>query len=305
MKTTTAHLERVNLREVFPNEPLVFTRWLIKPENIAELGRALGISLQPEKAEVSVGPFRADVVCRDCADRIIVIENQLEKSDHGHLGQLITYAAGMGAGTVVWIAPKIDQQHRVTLDWLNQLSPEKFRVFGVELELLRISGSPPAPKFNVVRNPVGWGEKKRLKLPVPLPTQSAQRRYEYWRDFLSGLKLKDYSRSLPKANTLGNLRFSLGQNAWVTVYAASSIARMGVFLRIPPTSYHTIFKQRSEISQRIGKGADWSPLSDPKPAVGISKNCVPANRVDWPRQHSWLGAQLQRFIMVFSKMIAS
>jgi len=233
---TVAHLKKVSLRDVFKNEPRDFSQWLMEPENIKDLGITLGISLQPHKAEVSVGSFRADIVCHDGADQKIVIENQLEKSDHGHLGQLITYAAGLDAKTVVWIAPKINQQHRVTLDWLNQMSPERFRVFGVELELVRILDSPPAAQFTLVNKPLEWREKPR-KLPSSTPTQSAQRRREYWKEFLTGLKLKDYTRDLPKENSLGNLRFSLGRGAWITVYASSSITRMGVFLRVPSPLY--------------------------------------------------------------------
>jgi hypothetical protein len=294
-----ARLEKVNIREVFKNEPRGFTQWLIKPENIAELGRALGISLQPEKVEVPIGPFRADVVCCDGAGQKIVIENQLENSDHIHLGQIVMYAAGLGATTVVWIAPKINQQHRDTLDWLNQLSPDKFRVLGVEVGMVRISSSDPAPQFNIVSKPIAWGDKKPVKLPPPPQTQPAQRRREYWQIFLNGLKLKDYNGELPKANSLGNLRFSLGRGVWVTVYAAASIARMGVFLRVPPPVYKHIYKKRALISRELGKEAYWSPLNDHKPVVGTSENCDPVNRTDWSRQHLWLHNQLKRFLAAF------
>lgn len=201
---------------------------------------------------------------------------------------------------VVWVTPQLNQQHRLTLDWLNQLSPDKFRVFGVELELLKILGSPPAPKFTVVSRAHANGP---IKAPKPVPKESAQRRREYWQEFLRGLELDGYDQPFPKANTLGNLRFSLGRGAWVTVYAAASISRMGVFLRVQPAIYKRLHRQQRQISAKVGNKAYWSPEIHDKPFVGTSENCDPADRGDWERQHRWLKNQLQRFVTAFGKRV--
>jgi hypothetical protein len=113
-------LEPVPLREAWQNEALDFTPWLAKPENIVFLGEAIGIPhLEVVSQETYVGPFRADIVCKDTSDQCVLIENQLEITDHGHLGQLLTYAAGLDAVTMVWVAKSFTEEHRATLDWLN------------------------------------------------------------------------------------------------------------------------------------------------------------------------------------------
>ena len=131
----------------------------LRGPNIALLGEALGISLELEAQERAVGPFRADILCKDVeTDRWVLIENQLERTDHSHLGQLLTYASGLEAVTIVWIAARFSEEHRATLDWLNKITDERFRFFGLEVELWRIGSSPAAPKFNIVSKPNDWSQ---------------------------------------------------------------------------------------------------------------------------------------------------
>src|SRR6516164_3926241 len=115
-------LERVDVRRVWANEAGGFTPWLAQDENITLLGEAIGIELDVEAQEKAVGPFRADILCKDAAtDNWVLIENQLERTDHTHLGQLLTYAAGLDAVTIVWVSPNFTEEHRATLDWLNKI----------------------------------------------------------------------------------------------------------------------------------------------------------------------------------------
>ena len=152
-------LERVELRDIWVSEASEFTPWLARPENIAELGMALNIDLELEAQEKAVGPFRADILCKDIGtDRWVLIENQLERTDHIHLGQLLTYASGLEAVTIIWIAARFTEEHRATLDWLNKITDESFRFFGLEVELWRIGNSPAAPKFNIVSKPNDWSQ---------------------------------------------------------------------------------------------------------------------------------------------------
>jgi hypothetical protein len=121
------------------------------------LGEALGIDLELEAQEKNVGPFRADILCKDVdTDAWVLIENQLERTDHTHLGQLLTYSAGLQAAVVVWIAAKFTGEHRAALDHLNEITDERYRFFGVEVELWQIGDSPPAPRFNLVSKPNDW-----------------------------------------------------------------------------------------------------------------------------------------------------
>jgi hypothetical protein len=132
-------LERVDLRTIWTSESSDFTPWLALPENLTVLSETLDIDLEFEGREKPVGRFSADILCKELGtDRWVLIENQLERTDHCHLGQLLTYAAGLQAVTIVWIAARFTEEHRAALDWLNQITDETVRFFGLEVELWRI-----------------------------------------------------------------------------------------------------------------------------------------------------------------------
>ena len=138
-------------REVWANEAQDFTPWLA--DNIDALGEALGMDIEIEQLEAPVGAFAVDLFGKEVGSgRSLIIENQLERTDHGHLGQLLAYAAGLDARIVVWISPEVRDEHRQTIDWLNEHS-KAVAYFAVELEVLRIDRSLPAPRFTVVAEP--------------------------------------------------------------------------------------------------------------------------------------------------------
>ena len=150
-------LKRIDLRQIWESESSDFTPWLAREENLAVLADTLEIELELEAQEKPVGPFRADILCKDSGtESWVLVENQLERTDHGHLGQLLTYASGLEAATIVWIASRFTDEHRSTLDWLNKITDDKFRFFGLEVELWQIEDSPAAPKFNIISKPNDW-----------------------------------------------------------------------------------------------------------------------------------------------------
>ena len=133
-------LEQVELRSIWANEAGDFTPWLAQEDNLRLLGDTIGIELELEERERAVGPFSADILCKDTVGGAwVVIENQLERTDHTHLGQLITYAAGLKAATIVWIASRLTEEHRAALDWLNEITDGKFQFFGLEIEVWKIT----------------------------------------------------------------------------------------------------------------------------------------------------------------------
>lgn len=186
-KLPLGRLEKVELRTYWEREDLAFTPWLAQQENIKLLGDTIGIELEVEAQEKGVGLFRADILCKDTAtDHWVLIENQLERTDHIHLGQLLTYAAGLNAVTIVWIAERFTEEHRATLDWLNEITDEEFNFFGLEIELWQIGDSAIAPKFNMVCKPNDWSKSitgAAKSLQTSNPTETKQRQYEYWAAF--------------------------------------------------------------------------------------------------------------------------
>ena len=132
-KDELGDIEQVDVREIWEKEDTDFTPWLAKEKNIRKLGLKLGIDLVVIAEEQDVGPFRADILCKDEAtEDYVLIENQLEKTDHKHLGQLLTYATGLDAVTIVWIAKEFNDEHRETLDWLNKITDTQYNFFGIK-----------------------------------------------------------------------------------------------------------------------------------------------------------------------------
>lgn len=167
MKSQLGRLQRVSAREVFGHEALDFTPWLAGEENLRLLSEALSISLALESVEQPVGMFRADLLCRNQrTEQRVLIENQLERTDHIHLGQLLTYAAGLDASTIVWIAGQFTDEHRTTLDWLNGVSSQDIQFVGVEIEFWQIGQSEIAPKFNVLSASKGIKRTETTKQPA-------------------------------------------------------------------------------------------------------------------------------------------
>ena len=151
---TVGKLEKVDLRTVWENEATDFTPWLL--QNADYLSEVLGIDLELSASEHGVGPYSVDLIGRDASsDCVVIIENQIEKTDHKHLGQLITYAANTDATVIVWIAKKFTDEHRQAIDFLNSLSSEsnKGRFYGIEVSAVRIGDSQPAAQFDVVARP--------------------------------------------------------------------------------------------------------------------------------------------------------
>src|SRR5688500_12780725 len=172
-------LQKVALREAWSSESGDFTPWLAQADNLILLAESIGIELELDTREKDVGPFRADILCRDTADNWVLIENQLERTDHTHLGQLLTYPAGLDAVTIVWIAERFTEEHRAALDWLNEKTEEGINIFGLEVELWRIGSSPTAPKFNVVCKPNEWTRSVRDTAAGNL-SQDKQIQLDFW-----------------------------------------------------------------------------------------------------------------------------
>ena len=185
-------LEPVPLREAWPHEAINFTPWLAEPENLAFLAETVGMVLELEAVEKPVDAFSADILARDVTnDRWVLIENQLEGTDHTHLGQILTYAAGLDAETIIWIARDFREPHRAAIDYLNRVSASEYNFFGVQVELLRIGDSAYAPRFNVVAKPNDWSKSiatkaSATKVSGSVDTSGKQAKWQtYWEDFFS------------------------------------------------------------------------------------------------------------------------
>jgi hypothetical protein len=275
MSIQLGQLSRIDPREVWVNEATRFTPWLA--ENLNRLGTVLGMDLELIRREAAVGDFAADLVARDLnRDRIVIIENQLEPTDHRHLGQLITYAAGLDADAVVWVSPILREEHRQALDWLNRRSESTVEFFGVALELIQIDQSLPAINFRLAAFPNDWG--RRTKEETAKPDDLSERRASYQTFFQALIdELRDKYR-------FTNQRVAQPQN-WVHFSAGVAGIRYGVTFsvnglrtelyidandgKLNRVIFEALAVDRQQIEQTLGFELSWEPL-DTKRACRIS-----------------------------------
>ena len=155
MAVQLSTLQPIELREAWPHEALNFTPWLA--DNLHVLSDLLGMELELISTEHPVGSFNLDIYAKDLrSDEVVAIENQLERTDHTHLGQVMTYFSALEARKVIWIAKEIREEHRAVITWLNAHTPSEYAFFGVEVSTVRIADSPIAPVFTVVEKPNNW-----------------------------------------------------------------------------------------------------------------------------------------------------
>lgn len=162
-KYNLGKLDEVDLRTVWPHEAHDFTKWLSEDENLNSLGLSVGMELELVETESLVGSFNVDILARESGtERTVIVENQLEETNHDHLGKIITYAAGKGADVVIWVVKHARDEHRKAIEWLNERTDDDLGFFLVEIELLSIGDSLPAPRFNVVEQPNEWARTIKL-----------------------------------------------------------------------------------------------------------------------------------------------
>jgi hypothetical protein len=273
-------LKRIDAREVWKHEALHFTPWL--KENIHLLAEALRMELELPEIEVAVGEFSCDVVAQEPdTGRRVVIENQLEQTDHGHLGQALTYAAGQDARTIVWISPEFREPHRQAIDWLNTDTDESLSFFAVEVELLQIDNSVPAPHFKVVAQPNNW--QKVIKTVTTPPTEKGLLYQQFWSDLRAA-----YSKKYP---THKNAKHTPPQN-WITIASAgrSGFAYGAAFTKefqlkvelwidtgnqiVNKAAFDALSVDKVEIESLIGASVCWERLETAKSSRIVA--CRPA-----------------------------
>jgi hypothetical protein len=308
-------LTRVELREIWTREATDFTPWLAREENLAVLAETLGIDLELEAQEKAVGPFRADILCKDIdTNAWVLIENQLECTDHGHLGQLLTYASGLQAVTIIWIAARFTEEHRATLDWLNKITDESFRFFGLEVELWRIGDSPAAPKFNIVSKPNDWSRSVAQAARAIDDAELSKTRITQ-RSYWGGLHL---ALDRARGPVLGNRKPQ--PQSWMSYSIGRSGFNLGTVMNRPKKQiraelyirgdnakslFGLLSQQKEKIEQELGYPLDWEELpsrQDSRISVYLN-NVDPEDEADWPRQHEWLAVRLNEMHRVFASRV--
>lgn len=258
-------LQRVDLREVWVDEARDFTPWLAEDANLRLLGETIGTELELEAVEHRVGVFKADIVAKVAGtDDRVIIENQLGKTNHDHLGKLLTYASGVSARSVIWIAAEIAEEHRRALDWLNEISGENLGFFGLEVELWRIGGSSPAPKFNLVCQPNEWAKSLSDAASGGEPSETKLAQLEFWKGFVEFAKSRGSGLGLRKPRPQHWYPLAVGRSGFTfSLTVSTTKKRLGceLFISHPQakSAFDQLIEQKAAIESEVGE-LEWQRL---------------------------------------------
>ncbi len=301
-------LKRVDLREYWKHEALHFTRWLAEPENIELLGDEVGIGLQVLQIEASVGRFNVDILAEEeNTGRKIIIENQLETTDHSHLGQLITYAAGLEAQYVIWIVREVREEHRQAVDWLNEHTDEEINFFLVAVELWQIESSPPAPKFSVISRPNEWTKSVRTRTQNGDLTDTKTKQLEFWQ------QLKEYAATKQPELKLRTPRpqhwydVSIGRSdchVCLTIYGREDKVGCDLYINDSKELYAAFLACKPDIEKELAlsEHLDWQELPGKKASrIRAFFDFRYDNTETWSAAFDWLIITCSKFKKVFAK----
>ena len=315
--TSLGRLSQVPLRRVWGSESSDFTPWLAHAGNLATLGEALGLELELEAQEQEVGPFRADILCKNTTtDHWVLIENQLARTDHTHLGQLLTYAAGLQAVTIVWIAERFTDEHRAALDWLNDITNERFNFFGVQVELWQIGSSDIAPRFAVVSKPNDWTKSVQQAAQAASNTPAKQLQLEFWTGFRAYMESQGSPIRCQKPLPQVWMNHSVGRSGFWLASVVSTWdseanqwggeIRAELVIRTPAAKEHfaKLAAQQAAIEAEAGFPLLWDNGGEYKQAkIYVRKKADVEDRALWPSHFQWLRTHLESLHVAFSSRI--
>ncbi len=304
-------LQRVkNIREHWPREDTHFTPWLASEESIGILGDTIGLELEVLEQERNVGPFRADILCKNTADNtLVLIENQFGKTDHSHLGQLFTYAAGLDAVTLIWIVETFTDEHRAAIDWLNRITDDKFYFFGVEIELWTIGESSPAPKFNIVSKPNDWAKTVKETADVSrskmTPWQESQ--IDFWKQFGDYIQTVNAPFKVPKPYASLWMGYGIGRSHTNMVVAFSQKEIM-VYVQVDkqerPGWFEELKRQQDDIHADFGGEITWDDRENLRNHRAIiTRKTEMTDRGNWPSSIEWMLENMRKMKDVFKPRV--
>ena len=308
-----ATIERVDIRSIWPNEATDFTPWLA--ENLSALGKVLGLDLELQSQEAPVGGYSLDILAHDGNGSPVVIENQLGPTDHNHLGQLLTYAAGFDANVIVWIAKEFRDEHREALDLLNHRTGEDTEFFGVEVELWKIDESRPAVNFNLVSTPNEW---RKQTVRDARADGNVTERSEKYREFFQGLidTLRDEHRftNAKRGQPQNWYSFSAGHAQRVRYganFSGGSRARVEVYIDNGEKDWNEelfdrLAASKDDIESKVEEELDWERLNNRRACriSAVRPGSIDADEKTLAEIRDWMVDKLLDFKRVFGPKLA-
>lgn len=261
-------LTEVNVRDLWKHEQYDFSAWLAKEDNIIELGDVIGLNLVDVNTEVYVGSYRCDLVAKDETTGIkVIIENQLEATNHDHLGKIITYASGLDAKVVVWVVKEAREEHRSAIEWLNNNTLSDIAFFLIEIHAYKIGDSLPAAKFEMVEKPNDFIKNTKGSNSNGELNKSQAERLEFWEQFNTVVLEKGKPFSIRKASTDHWYDVALGITAahiGITLVNKEHIIGVEVYINDDKALFDSLFEKKEEIEEQTRMSFCWERLDGKK-----------------------------------------
>ncbi len=261
-------LEEVDIRELWKHEQYDFSEWLSKKENIENLNDILGLTLVDISKETYVGSYRCDLFAKDETTGIkVIIENQLEMSNHDHLGKIITYASGLDAKVVVWIVKEAREEHRSAIEWLNNNTNSNINFFLIEIHAYKIGNSDNAPMFQVIEQPNDFIKNNKSINSNDTMNKSQSQRLEFWNQFNNVLVERGKPFNVRKATTDHWYNVAIGtSDAHIDITLVNKDSVIGVELYITDNKefFDKLYQRKDEIENDLGFKLDWRRLNNSK-----------------------------------------
>lgn len=261
-------LEEVDIRELWKHEQYDFSEWLSKKENIENLNDILGLTLVDISKETYVGSYRCDLFAKDETTGIkVIIENQLEISNHDHLGKIITYASGLNAKVIVWIVKEAREEHRSAIEWLNNNTNSNINFFLIEIHAYKIGNSDNAPMFQVVEQPNDFIKNNKSTNSNDTMNKSQSQRLEFWNQFNNVLIERGKPFNIRKATTDHWYNVAIGtSDAHIDITLVNKDSVIGIELYITDNKelFDKLYQKKDEIEADLGLELDWRRLNNSK-----------------------------------------
>jgi hypothetical protein len=307
MKNVLSKLIKLDLREVWKHEALDFTNWVA--ENLEALSDAVGVDIKLIQTEASVGKFNVDILAEeDLTGRKIIIENQLEATDHDHLGKIITYASGHNAEIIIWIVKDTRDEHQKAIEWLNDHTDEDISFFLIRIELWKIDDSKPAPKFEIVVSPNEWAKAIKSSPVNKDLTDTKLQQLDFWDKFKSFVKKENLNIKLRTPRPQHWYDISIGSSNChiaLTLNTRENLIGCQLYIDKNKEFFHHLLNQKDVIEKGIGEAAEWGDA--PKASmIKITKEVNELfNESELDDNFAWLLSKVVLFQKVFGSHIKS
>ena len=261
-------LTEVDVRELWKHEQYDFSEWLAKEDNIEYLNDILGLTLVDVDKEVFVGPYRCDIVAKDETSGItVVIENQLEGTNHDHLGKIVTYASGLNAKTMVWIVKDAKEEHRAAIEWLNNNTNSEINFFLIEIHAYKIGDSEPAPMFEVVEKPNDFVKHSKAPITDKELNKSQSERLLFWEQFNQIVINRGKPFNLRKATTDHWYDIALGTSdahVAIDLVSRNNYIVVEVYINDKKELFDRLLSYRETIEKELDFEMEWDRLDNKK-----------------------------------------